>query len=142
MSNFDPPSLAKTVQDWITAVDAAASQHSSGLYRFLAIAVLLDVKDIPQVGPLQWRRINAMATIEPGSPWENGYIDSFDAPYGQNNAPISWPRSPASQPRCRTQAPPDRDHVLNEEIICPCWWVCVVEPPAVVARQVHIIAKR
>src|SRR5215510_4089905 len=26
----------------------------SGLYRFLAIAVLLDVKDIPQVGPLQW----------------------------------------------------------------------------------------
>src|SRR5262245_56437454 len=25
---------------------------SSGLYRFLAIAVLLDVKDIPQVGPL------------------------------------------------------------------------------------------
>src|SRR5262249_39540622 len=27
---------------------------SSGLYRFLAIAVLLDFKDIPQVGPLQW----------------------------------------------------------------------------------------
>src|SRR5262249_34854982 len=27
---------------------------SSGLYRFLAIAVLLDVKDIPQVGPVQW----------------------------------------------------------------------------------------
>jgi hypothetical protein len=26
---------------------------SSGLYRFLAITVLLDVKDIPQVGPLQ-----------------------------------------------------------------------------------------
>jgi hypothetical protein len=24
------------------------------LYRFLAIAVLLNVKDIPQVGPLQW----------------------------------------------------------------------------------------
>jgi hypothetical protein len=31
---------------------------SSGLYRFLAIAVLLDVKDIPQVGPLQWGRIS------------------------------------------------------------------------------------
>src|SRR5262249_40170802 len=29
---------------------------SSGLYRFLAITVLLDVKDIPQVGPLQWGR--------------------------------------------------------------------------------------
>src|ERR1700750_3302683 len=27
---------------------------SSGLYRFLAISVLLDVRDIPQVGPLQW----------------------------------------------------------------------------------------
>ena len=27
------------------------------LYRFLAIAVLLDVKDIPQIGPLQWERI-------------------------------------------------------------------------------------
>src|SRR5215471_4890091 len=33
---------------------------SSGLYRFLAIAVLLDVKDIPQVGPLQWGWINSM----------------------------------------------------------------------------------
>src|SRR5215831_14630494 len=31
---------------------------SSGLYRFLAIAVLLDVKDIPQVGPLQRGWIN------------------------------------------------------------------------------------
>jgi hypothetical protein len=28
------------------------------LYRFLAITVLLDVKDIPQVGPLQWGWIN------------------------------------------------------------------------------------
>src|SRR5215471_7217392 len=33
---------------------------SSGLYRFLAIAVLLDVKDIPQVGPLQWGWINPL----------------------------------------------------------------------------------
>src|SRR5262249_35689874 len=33
---------------------------SSGLYRFLAIAVLLDVKDIPQVGPLQWGWINSL----------------------------------------------------------------------------------
>jgi hypothetical protein len=32
---------------------------SSGLYRFFAITVLLDVKDILQVGPFQWgRRIN------------------------------------------------------------------------------------
>src|SRR5262245_14321235 len=30
---------------------------SSDLYRFLAITVLLGVKDIPQVGPLHWGRI-------------------------------------------------------------------------------------
>src|SRR5262249_58136007 len=35
---------------------------SSGLYRFLAIAVLLDVKDIPQVGPLQWGWISHVAS--------------------------------------------------------------------------------
>src|SRR5215467_9932867 len=35
---------------------------SSGLYRFLAIAVLLDVKDIPQVGPLQWGWITLART--------------------------------------------------------------------------------
>jgi hypothetical protein len=32
------------------------------LYRFLAIAVLLDVKDIPQVGPLQWGWISSICT--------------------------------------------------------------------------------
>jgi hypothetical protein len=36
------------------------------LYRFLAITVLLDVKDIPQVGPLQWGRINVRLS-EPGA---------------------------------------------------------------------------
>src|SRR6516165_4977238 len=36
---------------------------SSGLYRFLAIAVLLDVKDIPQVGPLQRGRIIMVGAI-------------------------------------------------------------------------------
>src|SRR5215472_16334957 len=35
---------------------------SSGLYRLLAITVLLDVKDIPQVGPLQWGRITTPAS--------------------------------------------------------------------------------
>src|SRR5215831_14987963 len=34
---------------------------SSGLYRFLAITVLLDVKDIPQVGLLQRGRISRAA---------------------------------------------------------------------------------
>src|SRR5215467_13404250 len=42
---------------------------SSGLYRFLVITVLLDVKDIPQVGPLQWGRItHALASIT-GQGW-------------------------------------------------------------------------
>src|SRR6516165_7798832 len=36
---------------------------SSGLYRFLAIAVLLDVKDIPQVGPLQWGWIMSTSAV-------------------------------------------------------------------------------
>src|SRR5215831_15372424 len=36
---------------------------SSGLYRFLVITVLLDVKDIPQVGPLQWGRISSAALL-------------------------------------------------------------------------------
>src|SRR5215813_103718 len=36
---------------------------SSGLYRFLAITVLLDVKDIPQVGPLQWGRISCRMAV-------------------------------------------------------------------------------
>src|SRR5512133_214601 len=40
---------------------------SSGLYRFLAITVLLDVKDIPQVGPLQWGWIS-LARIRDYSP--------------------------------------------------------------------------
>jgi hypothetical protein len=37
---------------------------SSGLYRFLAIAVLLDVKDIPQVGPLQRGWIKVINTAQ------------------------------------------------------------------------------
>src|SRR5262249_25421835 len=40
---------------------------SSGLYRFLAITVLLDVKDIPQVGPLQWGRISYAVAVRDGS---------------------------------------------------------------------------
>jgi acyl carrier protein len=43
---------------------------SSGLYRFLAIAVLLDVKDIPQVGPLQWGWISrSSARCKQGLPF-------------------------------------------------------------------------
>src|SRR5262249_39202696 len=39
---------------------------SSGLYRFLAITVLLDVKDIPQVGLLQRGRITETGEIAVG----------------------------------------------------------------------------
>src|SRR5262249_9421683 len=50
---------------------------SSGLYRFLAIAVFLDVKDIPQVGPLQWGWINGYPRAGEGpgrsaTPWWDG----------------------------------------------------------------------
>ena len=47
---------------------------SSGLYRFLAHTVFLDVREIPQVGPLEWGRIRGApegfetAIIEPTSP--------------------------------------------------------------------------
>src|SRR6516225_10254402 len=44
---------------------------SSGLYRFLAIAVLLDVKDIPQVGPLQWGWIRPVRSLQPLGPIQN-----------------------------------------------------------------------
>src|SRR5215471_20590696 len=42
------------VQFMQTSTCRSFATISSGLYRFLAITVLLDVKDIPQVGPLQW----------------------------------------------------------------------------------------
>src|SRR5262245_60001128 len=42
---------------------------SSGLYRFLAITVLLDVKDITQVGPLQWGWIRPGHTLSDGPCW-------------------------------------------------------------------------
>src|SRR5262249_50912887 len=41
---------------------------SSGLYRFLAITVLLDVKDIPQVGPVQWGWITMSSRFLPVGP--------------------------------------------------------------------------
>src|SRR5262249_14974166 len=50
---------------------------SSGFYRFLAITVLLDVKDIPQVGPLQWERIRPARPEDryrAAAVWINAYI--------------------------------------------------------------------
>jgi len=37
---------------------------SSGIASF-AITVLLDVKDIPQVGPLQWGQVTSVASVDP-----------------------------------------------------------------------------
>jgi hypothetical protein len=45
------------------------------LYRFLAIAVLLDVKDIPQVGPLQWGWIPPFVPVPRLGPTEGGRPD-------------------------------------------------------------------
>src|SRR5262249_42748149 len=53
---------------------------SSGLYRFLAIAVLLDVKDIPQVGPLQWGWITSGSYSACGS----------STSVGEARATIDW----------------------------------------------------
>src|SRR5215471_10220338 len=64
---------------------------SSGLYRFLAIAVLLDVKDIPQVGPLQWGWITA-ARRENTQHYKGDPIHSM-RPHPVADAPSarSWP---------------------------------------------------
>jgi hypothetical protein len=48
---------------------------SSGLYRILAITVLLDVKDISQVGPLQWGRIIAIQLPRPAKLSVGGWAD-------------------------------------------------------------------
>src|SRR5262245_21163607 len=55
---------------------------SSGLYRFLAIAVLLDVTDIPQVGPLQWGRITGVLPRVPGA--HDGCDHADDRHYSSN----------------------------------------------------------
>src|SRR5262249_38962272 len=61
---------------------------SSGLYRFLAIAVLLDVKDIPQVGPLQWGRI--ITIFDNGTEFGLNLNYSASAPNPGDRADISW----------------------------------------------------
>ena len=67
---------------------------SSGLYRFLAITVLLDVKDIPQVGPLQWGRITSTLARSPYRP-QLGPIFQLPIRYwGPNsNCQLSIPNS-------------------------------------------------
>src|SRR5262245_43301187 len=71
---------------------------SSGLYRFLAVAVLLDVKDIPQVGPLQWGWITGaiehLASRLPANP-ENRYHPRHSGVHPGNSDTLwrcaSWP---------------------------------------------------
>jgi hypothetical protein len=73
---------------------------SSGLYRFLAITVLLDVKDISQVGPLQWGRIKPASTNEKARAKRDPR-----APVG---AKVSKPAGPREQaPDAVSQKPPE-----------------------------------
>jgi hypothetical protein len=53
----DTGAFGKSLARSVGARLPSGRQEDTILYRFLAIAVLLDVKDIPQVGPLQWGRI-------------------------------------------------------------------------------------
>src|SRR5262245_40387565 len=48
--SFFPPYVLR----FKASTDFPPSRHPSEGYRFLAITVLLDAKDISQVGPLQW----------------------------------------------------------------------------------------
>src|SRR5437016_5320685 len=77
---------------------------SSGLYRFLAITVLLDVKDIPQVGPLQWGWITA-----PSPPArtrrQRRRRRSRDAASAAGSSGRSAGKCPASDPRYRPGPP-------------------------------------
>src|SRR5262249_34971565 len=61
---------------------------SSGLYRFLAIAVLLDVKDIPQVGPLQWGGINRVNKMNSSISGKQRRIEGEEAK--MKVSPNSW----------------------------------------------------
>src|SRR5262249_50306813 len=64
---------------------------SSGLYRFLAIAVLLDVTDIPQVGPLHGGgSMPLMPESDMGATpveGETGKLKYFDIPCSRNSRP-------------------------------------------------------
>src|SRR5262249_1001438 len=66
---------------------------SSGLYRFLAIAVLLDVKDIPQVGPLQWGWITGalFAAPDPVRAFQMEFADLPTSLVGQIINHLAYP---------------------------------------------------
>src|SRR6516165_2614494 len=84
---------------------------SSGLYRFLAIAVLLDVKDIPQVGPLQWGRITSSRS------------HSRDGLVGSTSELAATNKSLAQSNESRTGAERLRNRTANDgysdEKMCP-----------------------
>src|SRR5215472_5305322 len=85
---------------------------SSGLYRFLAIAVLLDVKDIPQVGPLQrgWIKVRYR---------RSGGDDPLPPPFGED---LSGENTECRTPRAwvapRLAGPIQSDHHCG--LICSC----------------------
>ena len=68
-SDNGPEFVAKAVQGWIAAVGAKTAYiHSDNGPEFVATAVK---RWIDGVGA-------KTAYIEPGSPWENGYVESFN----------------------------------------------------------------
>src|SRR5262245_25014574 len=83
---------------------------SSGLYRFLAIAVLLDVKDIPQVGPLQWGWITPERVIYTADALSSEQIQNSILAYVTQllrklrrsgaNKPRKLRRNGANKPKC------------------------------------------
>src|SRR6516165_222325 len=82
---------------------------SSGLYRFLAIAVLLDVKDIPQVGPLQWGWIT-LSLIRCGGP-------SATRTRTAAKRALSFPVVPVRQPMfCHLAASASMSSAASEDV--------------------------
>src|SRR5262245_22411573 len=98
---------------------------SSGLYRFLAITVLLDVRHIPQVGPLQWGWLKAMKRISVATVLLSGLCvllpmpKSFAQPVaGDQIEPKagSWQTWVISSGREFRAAPPPNDAATAAEI--------------------------
>src|SRR5262249_34930847 len=93
---------------------------SSGLYRFLAIAVILDVKDIPQLGPLQWGWITSLLETHRRIGWSR-----WSREFLRIGATTS-----AGEYRCRARAsvvigPADHDDAAVDKL-----WGCVLCPGA------------
>src|SRR3989441_13207842 len=87
---------------------------SSGLYRFLAIAVLLGVKDIPQVGPLQWGWIMQGLTI---SNWPR--LDEALASNSMNSRHLTCEKARQQQEAQRRSTLSLQDEPLRPQLCVP-----------------------